>query len=107
VNCLGGKPKRFKFVAYGRLGNLDGWMMETGNDRITSFADSKIYAQANYEVIESISNFFPINDARENIKKVSVAVTGGDLDCCPWERIFYGEFDGGRRKRVLIKIIGE
>jgi secondary thiamine-phosphate synthase enzyme len=36
-----------------------------------------------------------------------VAVTEGRLDFGPWEQIFYGEFDGGRRKRVLIKIIGE
>jgi len=38
---------------------------------------------------------------------VVVAVTGGELDFGPWEQIFYGEFDGGRRKRVLIKILGE
>ncbi len=36
-----------------------------------------------------------------------VAVTGGRLDLGPWEQVFYGEFDGGRDKRVLIKIIGE
>lgn len=40
-------------------------------------------------------------------REVVVAVTGGKLDFGPWEQIFYGEFDGGRRKRVLIKIIGE
>lgn len=40
-------------------------------------------------------------------REVVVAVTGGRLDFGPWERIFYGEFDGGRRKRVLVKIIGE
>jgi secondary thiamine-phosphate synthase enzyme len=39
-------------------------------------------------------------------REVVVAVTGGALDFGPWEQIFYGEFDGGRRKRVLIKIIG-
>ena len=38
---------------------------------------------------------------------VTVAVTAGKLDFGPWEQIFYGEFDGRRRKRVLIKIIGE
>jgi len=38
---------------------------------------------------------------------VVVAITGGRLDFGPWEQIFYGEFDGRRRKRVLIKIIGE
>ncbi|MFP4529144.1 MAG: secondary thiamine-phosphate synthase enzyme YjbQ [Candidatus Kapaibacterium sp.] len=36
-----------------------------------------------------------------------VAITGGKLDLGPWEQIFYGEFDGMRRKRVLVKIIGE
>jgi secondary thiamine-phosphate synthase enzyme len=40
-------------------------------------------------------------------REVVVAVTDGRLDFGTWERIFYGEFDGGRRKRVLIKIIGE
>ncbi len=40
-------------------------------------------------------------------RDVTVAVTNGDLDLGPWEEIFYGEFDGRRRKRVLIKIIGE
>jgi secondary thiamine-phosphate synthase enzyme len=40
-------------------------------------------------------------------REVVVAVTGGRLDFGPWEQVFYGEFDGMRRKRVLIKIIGE
>jgi secondary thiamine-phosphate synthase enzyme len=40
-------------------------------------------------------------------REVVVAVTGGRLDFGQWEHIFYGEFDGGRRKRVLVKIIGE
>jgi secondary thiamine-phosphate synthase enzyme len=40
-------------------------------------------------------------------REVVVAVTDGALDFGPWEQIFYGEFDGGRRKRVLIKIIGD
>ena len=40
-------------------------------------------------------------------REVVVAVTNGKLDFGPWERIFYGEFDGKRKKRVLIKIIGE
>lgn len=40
-------------------------------------------------------------------REVVVAVTGGKLDLGPWEQVFYGEFDGMRRKRVLIKIIGE
>ena len=40
-------------------------------------------------------------------REVVVAVTGGKLDFGPWEQVFYGEFDGRRRKRVLVKIIGE
>jgi secondary thiamine-phosphate synthase enzyme len=40
-------------------------------------------------------------------QQVVVAVSGGRLDLGTWERVFYGEFDGRRRKRVLIKIIGE
>jgi len=40
-------------------------------------------------------------------REVVVAVTEGKLDFGPWEQVFYGEFDGKRRKRVLVKIIGE
>jgi len=40
-------------------------------------------------------------------REVVVAITDGALDFGPWERIFYGEFDGKRKKRVLVKIIGE
>ena len=40
-------------------------------------------------------------------REVVLAVTGGRLDFGPWEQVFYGEFDGKRRKRVLVKIIGD
>ena len=40
-------------------------------------------------------------------REVVLAITGGKLDLGPWEQIFYGEFDGKRRKRALVKIIGE
>lgn len=40
-------------------------------------------------------------------REVVVAVTDGELDFGPWEQIFYGEFDGKRKKRILIKIVGE
>jgi len=40
-------------------------------------------------------------------REVVVAITNGELDFGPWEQIFYGEFDGKRKKRVLVKIIGE
>lgn len=40
-------------------------------------------------------------------REVTVAITAGKLDFGPWEQIFYGEYDGMRQKRVLVKIIGE
>jgi len=40
-------------------------------------------------------------------REVVVAITNGQLDFGPWEQIFYGEFDGKRRKRILVKIIGQ
>ena len=40
-------------------------------------------------------------------REVVVAITAGKLDFGPWEQVFYGEFDGHRKKRVLIKVIGE
>lgn len=40
-------------------------------------------------------------------REVVVAVTKGKLDFGPWEQVFYGEFDGRRRKRILVKVIGE
>lgn len=77
-----------------------------------------------YEVfLERIAPHAPISQYRHNdtgednadahIKRqlmgreVVVAITKGQLDFGPWEKIFYGEFDGRRKKRVLIKIIGE
>ncbi|WP_372519040.1 secondary thiamine-phosphate synthase enzyme YjbQ [Candidatus Ruminimicrobiellum ovillum] len=63
-------------------------------------------------------NFYRHNDTGEDNadshlkrqvmgRETVVAITNGELDFGPWEQIFYGEFDGQRRKRVLIKIIGE
>lgn len=72
--------------------------------------------------LEAIAPHEPVNKYRHNVgednadghlkrqmmgREVVVAVTEGKLDFGPWEQIFYGEFDGGRRKRVLVKIIGE
>lgn len=75
------------------------------------------------ELLESLAPHEPVSRYRHNrtgedngdahIKRtimgreVVVAVTKGHLDLGPWEQIFYGEFDGRRRKRVLVKIIGE
>ncbi|MCU0599871.1 MAG: secondary thiamine-phosphate synthase enzyme YjbQ [Desulfobacterales bacterium] len=76
-----------------------------------------------YEVwLEKLAPHEPVAQYRHNIgednadahmkrqimgREVVVAVTGGRLDLGTWEQIFYGEFDGRRRKRVLVKIIGE
>jgi secondary thiamine-phosphate synthase enzyme len=76
-----------------------------------------------YEIwLENLARHAPVSQYRHNVwednddahmkrqimgQEVVVAVTGGKLDFGPWEQIFYGEFDGGRKKRVLVKIIGE
>ncbi len=72
--------------------------------------------------LEKLAPHEPISQYRHNVgednadahmkrqimgREVVVAVTGGRLDFGTWEQIFYGEFDGRRRKRVLVKIIGE
>jgi secondary thiamine-phosphate synthase enzyme len=76
-----------------------------------------------YDVwLEKLAPHDPVSQYRHNVgednadahmkrqlmgREVVVAVTGGKLDFGTWEQIFYGEFDGRRRKRVLVKIIGE
>jgi secondary thiamine-phosphate synthase enzyme len=72
--------------------------------------------------LEKLAPHEPVSQYRHNVgednadahmkrqimgREVVVAITAGKLDFGPWEQIFYGEFDGGRRKRVLVKIIGE
>jgi secondary thiamine-phosphate synthase enzyme len=72
--------------------------------------------------LEGLAPHAPVDHYRHNVgedngdahlkrqvmgREVVVAITGGNLDFGPWEQIFYGEFDGRRRKRVLVKIIGE
>jgi len=72
--------------------------------------------------LEKLAPHEPVKQYRHNIgednadahlkrqimgREVVVAITEGKLDFGPWEQIFYGEFDGRRRKRVLVKIIGE
>lgn len=74
------------------------------------------------EWLEKLAPHEPVNQYRHNVgednadahmkrqvmgREVVVAITQGGLDFGPWEQIFYGEFDGGRDKRVLVKIIGE
>jgi len=76
-----------------------------------------------YDVwLEKLAPHEPVSQYRHNVgednadahmkrqvmgREVVVAITSGKLDFGPWEQIFYGEFDGGRKKRVLVKIIGE
>lgn len=76
-----------------------------------------------YDVwLEKLAPHEPVTQYRHNVgednadahmkrqimgREVVVAITDGKLDLGPWEQIFYGEFDGRRRKRALIKIIGE
>ncbi len=75
------------------------------DDWLEKLAPEKPYAQYRHNGFE--------DNADAHLKRsvmgreVVVAVTGGKLDFGPWEQIFYGEFDGKRRKRVLVKIIGE
>ena len=72
--------------------------------------------------LENLAPHEPVSQYRHNVgedngdahlkreimgRQVVVAITGGTLDFGPWEQIFYGEFDGGRKKRALVKIIGE
>ena len=72
--------------------------------------------------LEKLAPHEPVSQYRHNVgedngdahlkrsimgREVVAAVTKGELDFGPWEQIFYGEFDGRRRKRVLVKIIGE
>jgi secondary thiamine-phosphate synthase enzyme len=72
--------------------------------------------------LEKLAPHEPVSQYRHNVgednadghlkrqvmgREAVVAVTGGKLDFGPWEQIFYGEFDGKRKKRVLVKIIGE
>jgi secondary thiamine-phosphate synthase enzyme len=72
--------------------------------------------------LEKLAPHEPVSQYRHNVgednadahlkrqimgREVVVAITGGKLDFGPWEQIFYGEFDGKRRKRILVKIIGE
>jgi secondary thiamine-phosphate synthase enzyme len=72
--------------------------------------------------LEKLAPHEPVSQYRHNVgednadghlkrqimgREVVVAITEGKLDFGPWEQIFYGEFDGRRRKRVLVKIIGE
>ncbi len=75
------------------------------------------------EWLEKLASHEPISKYRHNLtgednadahlkrtimgREVVVAITGGRLDFGPWEQIFYGEFDGRRKKRVLVKIIGK
>ena len=72
---------------------------------LEKLAPEKPYSQYNHNGYE--------DNADAHLKRqimgrdVTIAITNGKLDLGPWEQVFYGEFDGKRNKRVLIKIIGE
>jgi secondary thiamine-phosphate synthase enzyme len=58
--------------------------------------------------LDKLCPYEPASQKRQLFgREVVVAITAGKLDFGPWEQIFYGEFDGKRRKRVLVKVIGE
>jgi len=73
--------------------------------------------------LENLAPHEPVSNYRHNLtgednadahlkrtimgREVVIAITQGKLDFGPWEQVFYGEFDGRRRKRILVKIIGE
>ena len=65
--------------------------------------EGKINAQTTLQLINTIQNVTQVSCGGYH----TVAITNGQLDFGPWEQIFYGEFDGKRSKRVLVKIIGE
>lgn len=84
-------------------------------------AESGLHADF-LEWLEKVAPHEPVSSYRHNVgednadahikrqifgREVVIAITDGRLHFGPWERVFYGEFDGRRRKRVLIKIIGE
>lgn len=81
----------------GLLSDFENWLEK--------IAPEKPYSKYDHNVDE--------NNADAHLKRtimgreVVVAITNGQLDFGPWEQIFYGEFDGKRQKRVLVKIIGE
>ena len=72
---------------------------------LEKLAPEKPYSQYHHNGFEDNAD---AHLKRQNMgREVVVAVSGGRLDFGPWEQIFYGEFDGMRDKRILIKIIGE
>jgi secondary thiamine-phosphate synthase enzyme len=107
-------------------GVLDGFVLVNAMHITASvfINDDERGLHQDFEVfLERIAPHEPINQYRHNLtgednadahlkrqlfgREVVVAITEGRLDFGPWEQIFYGEFDGRRRKRVLIKVIGD
>jgi secondary thiamine-phosphate synthase enzyme len=127
-------PSRFGFVnitgqvsaALRESGILEGLVLVNAMHITASvfINDDESGLHADYEKwLEALAPHAPVSQYRHNqtgednadahLKRqvmgrgVVVAITAGKLDFGPWEQIFYGEFDGRRRKRVLVKIIGE
>jgi len=106
-------------------GVTEGWVLVNAMHITASvfINDDESGLHNDFEVwLEKLAPHEPVSQYRHNVgednadghlkrqimgREVVVAVTKGRLDFGPWEQIFYGEFDGRRKKRVLVKIIGE
>lgn len=81
----------------GLLGDFEKWLEKLApHDPVSQYAHNSGEDNADAHLKRSIMG-----------REVVAAITKGKLDLGPWEQIFYGEFDGNRKKRVLVKIIGE
>ena len=98
------------------------YLKEKKLTKVAMFTASDPFGKDGAVWLEKLAPHEPVSQYRHNVgednadahlkrsvmgREVVVAVTDGALDFGPWEQIFYGEFDGQRRKRVLVKIIGE
>ncbi|MFQ5787372.1 MAG: secondary thiamine-phosphate synthase enzyme YjbQ [Thermodesulfobacteriota bacterium] len=126
-------PKRRAFInitsqvekCLGESGIMEGFVLVNAMHITASvfINDDESGLHHDYEVwLEKLAPHEPVSQYRHNVaednadahmkrqimgREVVVAISGGELDFGPWEQIFYGEFDGRRKKRVLVKIIGE
>ena len=81
----------------GLLGDFEDWLEKLApHDPVSRYRHNSGEENADAHLKRSVMG-----------REVVVAITGGRLDFGPWEQIFYGEFDGRRKKRVLVKIVGE
>jgi secondary thiamine-phosphate synthase enzyme len=81
----------------GLLGDFEKWLEKLApHEPVSQYAHNSGEDNADAHLKRSVMG-----------REVVVAITNGKLDFGPWEQIFYGEFDGMRKKRVLVKVIGE